>query len=161
MLVPLPNHTKTPVSHNTIITDTQGHDAVEMLFEMERITKEQWQLTKKLRRLAYHARRSQGVRMRLQSHSQHWGMPNISGNDDYENKRAERKWKLFLLYTKPFIEHHWLDAHLFNLIVLGGAVLESGKNNKLTIKSIPFTTVQLDHAFQIIEYVYEKAHQRR
>ncbi|MDP3372026.1 MAG: hypothetical protein Q8S21_03960 [Candidatus Paracaedibacteraceae bacterium] len=160
MLEHLSNKSETFVSGKINTIDTAIYDTIEKLFEAELITKEQWQLVKDLRQLAYRARRSQGVRVHLQSHSQYWGMPPISGSDGYENKRAERKWKLFLLYAKPFIEQQWLNQNVFNLIVHGGATIESEKNNK-RIVNLPFTAAQLDHVFQIIKYVYEKAYRRK
>ena len=119
-----------PIIRRTKIINTGATDFVQQLFVKEQITPEQWQLVRDIRRLALHARRSQGIRAHLQSHSQYWGMPHICSQDTYVNARAEQKWKLFLFYLKPFTEHQWLDSQMLELLFHGGQVICAHKSER-------------------------------
>jgi hypothetical protein len=163
------------VRHAKII-DTVSTDLFGQLFMGENITPEQWQLIIDVRRLAFFARRSQGICVRLQSHSKYWGMPLVCSDDGYENGRTERKWRLFLFYLKPFLEHGWLDRQLLELLLFGGGVLfaddikdvlllkaevdysepEPEKRARSDLARLGFSMDVVHHALCVIEYVYEK-----
>ena len=165
----------------TKIIDTVSTDLFEQLFMAESITPEQWQLIIDVRRLAFFARRSQGICVRLQSHSKHWGMPLVCSDDAYENGRTERKWKLFLFYLKPFLEHGWLNKQLLELLLFGGGVLfaddvkdvlllkaaawdlepEPKKLAHSDLTRLGFSMDVIHHALCVIEYVYEKVYRSR
>lgn len=145
-------------SRCTKIIDTSAIDSIEHLFLCKRITKEQWQLVNSLRKIALQARRSKGIRTHLQSHSQYWGMPHICSQDDYVNKRAERRFNLFMLFIKPFIEHQLFDKYMLHLIVYGGAMLKGGDVIQQPSVSAVYSVKQIEYALQIIEYVYNKAY---
>ncbi len=145
------------------IIDTAQSDFFEQLFDAEKITIEQWQLITDIRRLAFCARRSQGIRVRLQSHSQYWGMPLVCSDDGYVNARAERRWKVFMFYLKPFIDHQWLDTQLLELLLFGGHVLcaDDVMDRRLPRRVPAFGNETVHHMLLVIEYVYEKVHRRR
>ena len=146
------------------IIDTVQSDFFEQLFQAEKITTEQWQLITDIRRLAFRARRSQGIRVRLQSHSQYWGMPLVCSDDGYVNARAEERWKLFLRYVKPFIDHQWFDKQLLELLLFGGHVLWGDDvMGRQPSRRAPagFGMESVHHMLLIVEYVFEKVHRRR
>jgi hypothetical protein len=147
------------------IIDTVKNDFFEQLFLTEKITPEHWQLITDIRRLAFQARRSQGIRVRLQSHSQHWGMPLVFADDGYTSPRAERRWKLFVYYLKPLTDHQWLDKQLLELLLFGGHILSEdevmGRPSQSDFTQTGFTIDAVHHMLLVIQYVYEKAHRRR
>ncbi|MES2253371.1 MAG: hypothetical protein V4482_06815 [Pseudomonadota bacterium] len=168
-------HTKITVKH-TKITDESATDFFEQLFTGQHITPEHWQLISAIRRLAVNGRRSQGVGVRLQSHSQYWGMPHMRARDTYVNASAERRWKLFLLYLRPFVEHQLVDRKMTELLMHGGHVMCAGGHATavgLTKTKRPvserasdlaragFTIGAVQNTLRIIEYVFEKTVRRR
>jgi hypothetical protein len=101
--------------------------------------------------------------VRLQSHSQYWGMPLVCSDDGYVNARAERRWKVFMFYLKPFIDHQWLDTQLLELLLFGGHILwaDDVMDRRLPRRVPAFGNETVHHMLLVIEYVYEKVHRRR
>ncbi|MES2608252.1 MAG: hypothetical protein V4544_05955 [Pseudomonadota bacterium] len=148
------------------IIDTAAIDFFQQLFLKEQITPEHWRLITDIRCLAFRARRRQGIRVRLQSHSQYWGMPLVCSDDGYVNARAERRWKLFMFYLKPFIDHQWLDKQMLELLLFGGHMLFAddvlhSKRKESDIDRLGLTLEMIHNSLLIIEYVYVKAHRRQ
>jgi hypothetical protein len=160
-------------STRTTIIESNVSDYFKHLFDNDKITQEQWQMITSIRKLAYQGRRSQAVQTRLKSHGQYWGMPHICSNDSYINARAETKWKRFMLYLKPFVQHQWLDTKILQLLFHGGRVLTEDdlKNAKMPNKALTprpsdesllgLTLDSIQHMLLIISYVYERVHRRR
>lgn len=147
------------------IINTIKGDFFEQLLLAEKITTEDWQLIADIRRLASCARRSQGIRVHLQSHSQHWGMPLVFSDDGYVSAQAEQRWKLFLFYLKPFIDHQWLDKKALELLLFGGHVLceddVMGRRPQSDFVRLGVSIETVHHVLLIIKYVYEKTHRKR
>lgn len=147
------------------VIDTLKDDFFEQLFLTEKITPEQWQLITDIRRLASCARRSQGIKLSLQSHSRYWGMPLVFSDDGYTSARAERRWKFFLSYLKPFIDHQWLDKKVLELLLFGGHIMSEddvmGRRPQSDFVQLGVNIATIHHMLLVVEYVYEKAHRRR
>ena len=147
-----------------IINGTHN-DFFEQLHSKEKITADDWQLITDIRRLALCARRSQGIRIHLQSHSQNWGMPLVFGEDGYVKAYAERRWKLFLNFLKPFLDHQWLDTKLTELLVFGGRIFCEDQVMKRKPRSdFDYLGIGIDHVRQallIVRYAYEKTYRKR
>jgi len=175
-----------PARHISITAES-ATDFFEHLFMGEHITAEQWHVIQSVRCLAKAGRRSQGVRVRLHSHSQYWGMPHLPPCEGPTNAAAERRWKLFVLYLKPFVEHHQVDRTLADLLIHGGHVTwagdpiyagargggacegngaAAGLPSKTTRRRADhphagFTINAIHHAVHVIDYVFEKTVRRR
>lgn len=147
------------------IIHSTHNDFFEHLRSKEIITAQDWQLITDIRRLAFCARRSQGIRIHLQSHSQNWGMPLVFGDDGYIKAYAERRWKLFLHFLKPFLDHQWLDTKLTELLVFGGRIFCEDQVMKRKPRSdFDSLGIGIDHVRQallIVRYAYEKTYRKR